>query len=509
METKKKAKNIDKELKKKPIKLNAYQIILIVVVLIEVLVFNYRFWCGVGSKPTELKQFEVGSGVEVLENGRIKLLKGGDRTLEFTGINTEVKNIYLDIYDVRSRSSEVNKNSIMRDFEKLPIVVSATDDGNSDYFDIPERFIVGNVERTKYVPIESVGVTEKIKLRINGSDEQTVVVNSVQLNKQVPFSFNILRIAFVYLVLLLLYTLRQGSGIYSIPFKWDYMQRCAVLGAILFNIAVAGIICYSNTRFADLHIQYHELAQSFLDGRVDLEDDPPEALSKIDNPYDPKARDNALNEYGGQAKWDHVFYNGRYYVYFGALPVLIYYVPYLKETGGEFPVNTGVFINVCVFIVFVYLLMKEIAQRWFKNVPFAIYMMLCQIMVFSSGVIFQLRKPDLYSTPITMALALTIMGLYFWIGSYKASKPAFAIAKTAAGSLCIALVAGCRPQFLMAGFLALPLFWKDVFKDRTLFSSKSMPRTLAFVLPVVFVAAVVMWYNNARFGSPFDFGANY
>ena len=516
MENKKNSKENSKANNgKQPIKLNAYQILLIAVLIIEVTVFNYRFWCGVGSKPIELQSFNAGSGVEVLDNGRIRLLRGGDRTLEFTGINEEIRNIYIDIYDVRAKQEGAKQDGIMWDFQKLPIVVAATDAGNSEYFEMPERFIVGNVERTKYVPVESSGVTDKIRLRINGSDEQTVVVNRVEINKQVPFSFNILRIAFVYAVFVLIYLFRRGSRIYSIPFKWDYTQRCIVLGAIIVNIIIASMICFTNRRFAGLHIQYHELAQSFLDGRLDLEEDPPSALAEMENPYDKGARDKVLDEAGQTAKWDCGYYNGRYYVYFGALPVLIYYLPYLKETGEEFPPNTGVFINVCVFIVFAYLLMKEIIERWFKTdrnikyVPFAVYMLLCQIMVFSSGTIFELRKADQYSTPITMGLALVTMGLYFWISSYKASKPAIGIAKMAAGSLCVALVAGCRPQYLIAGFLAIPLFWNDVFKDRTLFSTKSVPRTFAFLLPVIAVAAVVMWYNNARFGSPFDFGANY
>lgn len=490
-------------------KLNAYQIMLIVVLLIEVTVFNYRFWCGVGSKPTEIMSFTPGSGVEVLQGNRIKLKKEGDRTLEITGINTEVKNIYLDIYDVRAKEKSAKVDGIMLEFEKMPIVVSATDDGHSDYFDLPERFVVGTVERTKYIPIETVGTTEKIMLHLNGSDEQTVVVNAVTLNKQVPFSFNLVRIAFIYLILLTIYTFRKGSKIYDISFRWSYAQRCIVLAAVLVNIALSGLICYTNRRFAGIHIQYHDLAQSFLDGRLDLEIDPPQSLIDMENPYDTKARDAVMAENGTTYKWDHGYYNGRYYVYFGALPVLVYYVPYLHQTGEEFPVNTGVFINISVFIVFSYLLLKEILERWFKDVPFAIYMLLCQVMVFSSGTLFQLRKPDLYSTPVSMALALAIMGLYFWVSAYKSSKPAIGIAKMAAGSLCIALVAGCRPQFLMAGFLAIPLFWNDVFKEKTLFSSKSMPRTLAFVLPVLFVAAVVMWYNKARFGSVFDFGANY
>ena len=57
--------------------------------------------------------------------------------------------------------------------------------------------------------------------------------------------------------------------------------------------------------------------------------------------------------------------------------------------------------------------------------------------------------------------------------------------------------------------MAIILFWSAVFKERTLFSKKSIKSTVAICLPYVIIAAGVMWYNYSRFGSPFDFGQNY
>ena len=73
----------------------------------------------------------------------------------------------------------------------------------------------------------------------------------------------------------------------------------------------------------------------------------------------------------------------------------------------------------------------------------------------------------------------------------------------------MALVAASRPQFLLVSVIAIVLFWSSVFTERSLFSKKSIASTIAICLPYVLVAAGVMWYNNARFGSPFDFGQNY
>ena len=79
----------------------------------------------------------------------------------------------------------------------------------------------------------------------------------------------------------------------------------------------------------------------------------------------------------------------------------------------------------------------------------------------------------------------------------------------ALGSLCMAFVAGCRPQMVLFAALCLPIFWQRYIAQKRLRSRAGAGEAAAFLLPVVLVAAGLMWYNYARFGSPFDFGANY
>lgn len=69
----------------------------------------------------------------------------------------------------------------------------------------------------------------------------------------------------------------------------------------------------------------------------------------------------------------------------------------------------------------------------------------------------------------------------------------------------MALIAGCRPQLLLLACAVLPLL--VVFLRRQ--DTGRIRTVLAAGLPFVCVAAGLMWYNAARFGSPFDFGAAY
>ena len=59
---------------------------------------------------------------------------------------------------------------------------------------------------------------------------------------------------------------------------------------------------------------------------------PPASLIMLDNPYDPDMRRTAVNNNGESFKWDTAYRNGRYYVYFGIVPCLMYYLP-LKAMG--------------------------------------------------------------------------------------------------------------------------------------------------------------------------------
>ncbi len=499
-------------------KYKPYIIIFIAVLLMELVVFNWRFFEGMGYKTEDLTTFSCGSGVTYVGTNEIQIGYSGDKWVEFKGFDAEADNVYIDIRNKRCDDPANYADGKDRGFQRIAVVLGITDEANSEYMDMPERYVVEGVERTKYIKLHTAGSSNALRIRFNGVDGQTLVINSIQLNKQVPFGINIVRIIFFCLVFMLAYTLRAGSPVYDIKFKaGSYGQIWAVILLVIANLTVSGVICMSNPVFInpgfEHHKQYNYLADSFIDGKVYLEyAEPPQALIDMDNPYDRNARDKIMRESGASYKWDHAYYDGKYYVYFGALPVVVYYMPYKLLVGGEFSTYSGVFINVSLFIIFSFLLISSVVKRWFKNIPFVHYLILAQVFVSSSGIIFALKKPDLYAMPISMALMLTVAGLYWWISAYECRTKLMQGVRLFLGSLGMALVAGCRPQFLLASFLAIPLFGGGVLKalkNKAYAEKNNIAHTAAFVLPYIAVAAVVMWYNYARFGSIFDFGANY
>ena len=88
-------------------------------------------------------------------------------------------------------------------------------------------------------------------------------------------------------------------------------------------------MCIRDSKISFVYEQYGALAHSLLNGRLDLRQDPPEELLALDNPYDSTAREAAQVN----SLWDHAYYNGRYYVYFGIVPCLLFQLPFEAVTG--------------------------------------------------------------------------------------------------------------------------------------------------------------------------------
>ena len=225
------------------------------------------------------------------------------------------------------------------------------------------------------------------------------------------------------------------------------------------------------------------------------------------NPYDYRARKKLIDEKGADFAWDRAYYKGKYYTYFGVVPVVTTYLPYYLIRGKHIP-NYIVVLLVSIITMFgMFLFIKEIVKRYFRETKLLVFLLLLIWLVNTSGLLSILCYATIYNIPILYSIMFIFYGLYFWISSIKENN----ISKTRIflGSLCMALVAGCRPQLLISSIFALPIFWNCVFKKRILFSKKSIIETILFILPYILVAIPIMYYNYARFGSIFDFGANY
>ena len=219
--------------------------------------------------------------------------------------------------------------------------------------------------------------------------------------------------------------------------------------------------------------QYAELAKSMAHGQLYLEETPPQWLQDMEDPTTRGARDELQKETGEEYLFDVAYHDGHYYVYFGVVPVLVFYLPFYLLTGSSFPTAIGVLIAVIMFVLGCSALLDRFARYHFKRVSLGLYLLLQIPLVMCCGILYLLKFPTFYSLPISMGLAFSVWGLYLWMRGRAAKRPC---GWYLGGSLCMALVVGCRPQLIVLSLVAFPLFWRKYITKRTILTRKGRDR---------------------------------
>lgn len=249
--------------------------------------------------------------------------------------------------------------------------------------------------------------------------------------------------------------------------------------------------------------QYELMAEAILDGRVEFAYGDEHYMEQLENPYDPQARKDA----GVPYHWDHAYYNGHYYMYFGIVPVFLAFLPYRVLTGNSLTTYHATQLFVALAIIGIFVLFQLLRKLFFPRLPYYLYLLLS--VAFSvMSVWYSIAEPALYCTAITCAIMLEIWSLYFFVcavwGEAKENKQ---ILLAGIGAAFGALVFGCRPPIALANIIVIPIL--IVFLRKRKFSLKLLGKLLLAALPYAIVAAGLMIYNYARFQNPFEFGQAY
>lgn len=473
-------------------------IIVLISLLAEMLIFNFRSMESLFNKEIPELSVSFSDGTKTDGKSPVKI--------------TTEENVHFTISNINEKVNNINLNLHGNGLKVIPLVISATDEGNSSFYSFPEREIVDDIKATKYIKLNLAGKAKDIKVELKNTQNQTITVESVSLNTKVPVTFSIGRVLFVIFILSLFYFIRPRSAIYNLS-PDEKQKRTAFVVFLIVNILIILLLVNINPAFKDPvwqhHKQYHSLAESLAKGQFHLDAVADERLVNLENPYDYNERVQTVGM--GNFLWDHAFFEGKYYVYFGIVPCILYYLPVYLLTGSHMPTYIVIFLNAALSVLGIMLVLKEIMKKHYPHTPYAVYLLLCQTLIIGGGIWLIAKRPDFYFVPISTAIMLTLFGLYFWLTAKKDDgKKGYKLnnSRLILGSLFMALVAGARPQFILASFFIFIIFFEP-FKDKKILSKNTISQTSSVVIPYVLVAAFLMYYNFARFGSPFDFGANY
>lgn len=307
---------------------------------------------------------------------------------------------------------------------------------------------------------------------------------------------------------LFLLVFRPGSRLHSFSVEnADFGKRlCTVLVAaatVAACILPMGKLPLWNGEIPEHRNQYELMTESILDGRIDFAYGDEDALAGLENPYDPDER----TQTGVQFHWDHAYYDGHYYMYFGIVPMFLAFLPYRVLTGSALTTYHATQIFVAFAVVGIFVLFWLLSRLFFRKLPYSVYLGLSAAFSVMS-VWYSVAEPALYCTAITSAIALEVWSLYFYIravwGEQNENRQ---LLFAGVGALLGALVFGCRPPIALANILVIPML--TVFLKQRKFTWKLLGKLVFAALPYVIVAAALMLYNYARFENPFEFGQNY
>lgn len=450
----------------------------VMALILEIFLFNFRHFQPMNNEIHNLT---------IEEDGNLITIKD---------INDRVDNIYIEL-DTADSTNE--------------ITLYAADECNAISYELGKRTYVDSVEASHYMQLNLSGNAGEIKLITGGSDGTAFVKDSIALNVRKPIKLSFLRTFITFVFIASLICIYKGI---DIPYCSESWYKYILITAVFCTqILFIGKTAAMNPDFTSppwsWHKQYQDLAESFLEGKLYVYDDAPQCLIDMENPYDTELRNLVMKENGTSCRWDTAFYEGKYYVYFGAVPVILFYIPYYLIYGEPLPNYMAVLYSAIIFAVSVFGLIGSIIKRYFKDVSLLSGLLIIISVINGCGIIFLVKRPDLYSVPIMTGIAFTVLGLCLWNESLWNIDRTRGKVLLALGSLSMALVAGCRPQLLLGSFAALFIFGRyflDGLKNR---KKDVFVSAAAFLVPYLVVAAVIMWYNFSRFGSFFDFGANY
>lgn len=404
------------------------------------------------------------------------------------GENTKRVNLFLDI-------SDVTHNEELRN-------------------DTASNVIVKGSESSEYMPVRLSGEVSRLRFKLSCfNDGDTAVIKAIHLNTPIPFDISVVRFGFLTLIIPLCFGIAV-SGFLRKPFhQTGKFTTGSILGLTITAVILAtsvimiklpdeGFASRWNRKAGDQITQ--EIVDAFENGQVNLMIEPTPELMAMENPYDWSAR----NVQGVSCAWDHVYYNGKYYSYYGVAPVLTFFLPYHKLTGNYFASDMAVWIFSCIGLVFFGLTYIAIAKRWLKCVPCGCIIGGFMVLLSACGIWYSVGRAIFYEIAVSSGFMYLTAGAYFLITANILSNGKISLWRTALSSFLLGLAVLSRPTLAVYAICAAVFLAMSVKK-----SSDSIKGRIAYILsaviPISILGVFQMWYNDIRFGSPFDFGIQY
>ena len=252
----------------------------------------------------------------------------------------------------------------------------------------------------------------------------------------------------------------------------------------------------------DIYIRQFDAWQK---GQIELDLEVDRRLAALENPYDPTERKNS----GARYNWDYAFFDGKYYSYFGIAPLLTVYAPIHAVTGKLPNIPMTCLILAIAAVITTALAYREVVLRFIKKPNLWLFLLGLAGSVSASGVYLGVLCSDMYYVAVLSAQVFSMAFVALAVRSMREEKLWVRMIMLVLAAISLTLTVWSRPTVALMCVAVFPLFIEFIFKIKKETLKDGLLTVGSFALPLMAGAIAVMWYNNARFGSPLDFGANY
>ncbi|MBR5420589.1 MAG: hypothetical protein IK115_05520 [Lachnospiraceae bacterium] len=495
--------------------------ILLGALFLECFVFNFRHWLSRANSPIEvpLKYCSYTGEAEWQEDGSVVLTRPEEETgclvaVNLEGLGVEMTNIAVEIActDPERKWTNYMREDYM--IQHSPMVRATTIlnlDGQRE--DNPGSWLLG-AGNTEYIQIPQAGEVDAFGLFLEPLMGSRIRIGSITLNANQRMCFLPLRFLAVLFFMLFVYAFLPGSVLWreslleeNGKLRKKYLAAfgiVAILLLILINILLRQSLVYMSSE-GGFH-PYTDLARAFAHGHLYLDEEPTPELKAMEDPYDLVER----MEKEVHFRLDYAYYNEKYYIYFGVVPCLLLYLPWYLISGTDLPGYLVMPFMLWLCYIGAAFLLHSLIRRYARGTSAATAILLW--MGAAAGLSLPQAMGDAtnYYAPMLPAAFFFFLGMSLNLSAadrLEAGERKGGTLRLVLGSLCMALIAGCRPNLVLGAVCTVPVLLPLLFPKKEEKRRPDLKLCLAFALPYAAVAAGLMLYNALRFGSPFDFGA--
>jgi hypothetical protein len=245
---------------------------------------------------------------------------------------------------------------------------------------------------------------------------------------------------------------------------------------------------------------YNLLMRGFTKGHLSLDLPADPLLAKMSNPSDPAER-------GEHGLHDASYYKGRYYLYFGAAPVILLFLPFHLLTHAYIDESLAVVFFAFVGLIWSVCLLLAVRRRYFPTVSQFATLGCVMALGLANMMPLLLRRADVWEVPITCGYDCLMAGFF---GLFQALHGSRRAAWLAFASASFGMAVASRPTYLFGcGAVLVPIIAYRLERrgDPPDAWDRGYRRlVMAGVYPLAGIGLLMAAYNELRFGSPFDFG---